>query len=65
MSEYVRRKYRQTLQLGLIKVVKDLFPEEKLKIPYSILDGIYCEFTGSLVSPREARLIEDRLKKLG
>ncbi|MGI6449475.1 MAG: uridine kinase family protein [Desulfitobacteriia bacterium] len=62
MSEYVRRKYRQTLQLGLIKVVKDLFPEEKLKIPYSILDGIYCEFTGSLVSPREARLIEDRLK---
>ncbi|HHV63964.1 MAG TPA: nucleoside kinase [Peptococcaceae bacterium] len=62
MSEYVMRKYRQTLQLGLIKVVKHLFPEEKLKIPYSILDGIYCEFIGSLVSPREARLIENRLK---
>ncbi len=63
MSENYMRKYRQTLQLGVIKVVKELFPEEKLKIPYSILDGIYCEFYGSLVSQREIRLMEAKLKE--
>jgi uridine kinase len=63
MSENFMRQYRQTLQLGLIKVVKELFPEEKLKIPYSILDGVYCEFSQSLVSPREVKLIESELKK--
>lgn len=62
MSEYYTRKYRQTLQLGLIKVITELFPEEKLKIPYSILDGVYCELSGSLVSPREVKLIEHKLK---
>jgi len=62
MSENYMRKYRQTLQLGLIKVIRELFPEEKLKIPYSILDGVYCELSGSLVSPREVKLIESRLK---
>jgi uridine kinase len=63
MSENFMRQYRQTLQLGLIKVAKELFPEEKLKIPYSILDGVYCEFSQSLVSPREVKLIESELKK--
>lgn len=62
MSEYFTRKYRQTLQLGLIKVIRELFPDELLKIPYSILDGVYCEFTGSLVSPREVELIKINLK---
>lgn len=57
------RKYRQTLQLGLIKVTQELFPEEHLKIPYSILDGVYCEFTNSLVSQREVKQIEKKLKK--
>ncbi|RNC29340.1 MAG: Uridine kinase [Candidatus Dichloromethanomonas elyunquensis] len=63
MSENFMRKYRQTLQLGLIKVVQELFPGERLKIPYSILDGIYCEFSGSLISQREVKLIESELKK--
>lgn len=62
MSEYYTRKYRQTLQLGLIKTVQKLFPDEKLKIPYSILDGVYCEFIGSLVSPREVQMIESSLE---
>ncbi len=62
MSEDYLRMYRQTLQLGLIKVIEELFPEEKLKIPYSILDGVYCEFIGSLVSNREVRLIESKLR---
>jgi uridine kinase len=62
MKENLIRKYRQTLLLGLIKVIQELFPEEMLKIPYSILDGVYCEFSGSLVSPREVRQIETALK---
>lgn len=61
MADESMRVYRQTLQLGLIKVVKDLFPEERLKIPYSILDGIFCELAGSTVSPREVSLIQTKL----
>ncbi|MGI5901363.1 MAG: uridine kinase family protein [Desulfitobacteriia bacterium] len=62
MSESYRRMYRQTLQLGLISVVEQLFPEEKLKIPYSILDGVYCELDSSLLSHREVKLIEEKLR---
>lgn len=61
MADDYMRRYRQTVQLGLIKVVQDLFPEEKLKIPYSILDGIFCELSGSIISPREVDLIGARL----
>lgn len=61
MPENYNRRYRQTLLLGLIKVIKELFPEEKLKIPYSILDAVYCEFPGSLISPREVNVIEQAL----
>ena len=63
MADDYMRMYRQTLQLGLIKVVKYLFPEEHLKIPHSILDGIYCELSGSVVSPREVMLIETKLNE--
>lgn len=63
MPDNDKRKYRQTLLLGLIKVIKELFPEEMLKIPYSIFDAVYCEFPGSLISPREVRLIEHTLHK--
>jgi len=62
MTEDFLRMYKQTLQLGLIKVIRDLFPDETLKIPYSILNGIYCEFSGSQVSIREVKLIETKLK---
>jgi len=62
MVESFMRTYRQTLQLGLVKVTQELFPEEHLKIPYSILDGVYCEFSGSLVSQREVKQIEEKLK---
>lgn len=62
MSESYVRQCRQTLQLGLIYVVQKLYPEEKLKISYSILDGVYCEFTGSPVSSREVKLIESHLQ---
>ncbi|MHB8125468.1 MAG: uridine kinase family protein [Desulfitobacteriaceae bacterium] len=52
---------RQSLILGLILTVKELFPNERLKIMHSILDGIYCELENSLLSPREVKKIEERL----
>jgi len=62
MSDYTIRRYRQSLILGLIGVVKDLFPSEQLKIAHSILDGVYCELNGSLLSSREVQKIEDHLR---
>jgi len=61
MSEYTIRRYRQSLILGLIGVVKNLFPSEQLKIAHSILDGVYCELEDSLLSSREVQMIEDHL----
>ena len=61
MRETHLRQGRQTVKLGLIKVVHDLFPEEKLKTSYSILEGVYCDLDGSLLSTREVRLIGERL----
>lgn len=62
MSEYTIRRYRQSLILGLIGVVKKLFPDEQLKISHSILDGVYCELDNSLLSIREVQKIEDLLR---
>ncbi|UWG95794.1 nucleoside kinase [Dehalobacter sp. DCM] len=62
MTDNYNRKYRQTILLGLIKVIKELFPDEILKIPYSIRDAVYCEFADSLISPREVKLIETTLQ---
>lgn len=62
MSDYTSRRYRQSLILGLIKVVKTLFPDEQLKISHSILDGIYCELDDSILSSREVQKIEDNLR---
>ena len=61
MSDYSIRKYRQSLLIGLIGVVKELFPSEQLKISHSILDGVYCELENSVLSSREIQTIEDRL----
>jgi len=62
MSEYTIRRYRQSLILGLIGVIKKLFPDEQLKISHSILDGVYCELENSLLSIREVKKIEDHLR---
>jgi uridine kinase len=63
MSDYLSRRYRQSLLLGLIEVIKDLFPDEQLKIAHSILDGVYCELENSLLSSREVEKIEKALQK--
>ncbi|NMA70191.1 MAG: nucleoside kinase [Desulfitobacterium sp.] len=55
------RQYRQTLIFGLIGIVEELFPEEQLKIQYSLLDGIYCELENSPLSSREVNQIKKRL----
>lgn len=62
IPESSHRQYRQTLILGLIRIARELFPQEQLKIAYSILDGIYCELENSLLSVREVTLIEEHLK---
>jgi len=62
MSDYTLRRYRQSLILGLIGVVKEIFPGEQLKISHSILDGVYCELIGSILSSREVQKIEDHLR---
>ncbi|SDB88741.1 uridine kinase [Raineyella antarctica] len=61
MRETHLRQGRQTVKLGLIKVVQDLFPEERLKTSYSILEGVFCHLDGSVLSTREVRLIGERL----
>lgn len=54
---------RQTVKLGLIKVIHDLFPGETLKTSYSILEGVFCNLEGSYLSVREVKLIETKLKE--
>ncbi len=63
MTETSYRRNRQSLVLGLIISVKELFPNERLKVMHSILDGIYCELENSLLSSREVRKIEERLNE--
>jgi len=62
MTAFELRRYRQSLILGLIGVVKQLFPGEQLKISHSILDGVYCELVNSTLSIREVQKIEDHLR---
>lgn len=62
MRETHLRQGRQTVKLGLAKVVHDLFPEERLKTSYSILEGVFCTLDDSVLSTREVRLIGDRLR---
>jgi len=63
MSETHLHKGRQTVKLGLIKAVHDLFPEEILKTSYSILEGIFCNLYGSILSTREVKQIELTLRE--
>ncbi len=55
------RENRQTVLLGLIKVTKDLFPEDELTVAYSIQTGLYCRLLNSVLSIREVKQIETKL----
>ncbi len=63
MKETHLQQDRQVVKLGLIKVVKDLFPDEVLKTAYSIEDGVFCRLTNSVLSEREVRQIAAGLDK--
>ena len=63
MRETHLRQGRQTVKLGLIKVINDLFPGETLKTAYSIQEGVFCKLTGSLLSEREVKQIEIKLQE--
>lgn len=63
MRETHLRQGRQTVKLGLIKVVGELFPDERLKTSYSILEGVFCGLDGSVLSTREVRTIRERLRE--
>lgn len=62
MSETHLWRGRQTVKAGLIKVAHDLFPEETLKISHSIVEGVFCNLDGSVLSTREVKLIEAGLR---
>jgi len=62
MMETHLLKRRQTVKLGLIKVIKELFPEETLKTAYSIQEGVFCKLAGSALSVREVEQINQRLQ---
>ena len=63
MSETHFSEGRQIVKLGLIKVIHDLFPEEKLKTSYSIPDGVFCNLVDSVLSVREVNLISSRMNR--
>jgi len=54
---------RQTVKLGLIILIKQLFPEESLKTAYTIGEGVFCRFKDTAISVREVRQIELKLKE--
>lgn len=57
------RQRRQTSKLGLVKVIRDLFPGEVLKTAYSIQDGVFCKLVGSALSEREVQQIGIKLQE--
>ncbi|MDR3288563.1 MAG: nucleoside kinase [Peptococcaceae bacterium] len=57
------RQSRQNIIIGLILTTQELYPEEQLKISYSILNGIYFELDNSPLSSREVTHIEEGLEK--
>ena len=63
MPDNYLRQNRQTLNLGIIKVARDLFPGYDLKMAYSIPQGVYCTLSGSALSEREVNLIEKKLNE--
>lgn len=63
MHETHLRKERQTIKLGLIKAVNDLFPGETFETVCSIQESVFCKLAGSALSEREVRQIDSRLRE--
>lgn len=52
-----------TAKIGVIKVTQEMFPEEQLKVTYSIHEGVFHNFVHSEISIREVKQIEAGVKK--
>lgn len=63
MIETHFRKGTQTLKLGVAKVMHDLFPNNAYKNAYSIGEGVFVNLVGSLLSVREVKQIEIKLRE--
>jgi len=63
MIETHFRKGAQTLKLGVAKVMHDLFPNEAFKNSFSIGEGVFVNLVGSLLSVREVKEIEIKLRE--
>jgi len=63
MIETHFRKGTQTLKLGVSKVMHDLFPDNAFKNAYSIEEGVFVNLVGSLLSVREVKQIEQKLRE--
>ncbi|MDD3199360.1 MAG: nucleoside kinase [Eubacteriales bacterium] len=64
MNETHLNRDRQTVKLGLIKVIQELFPDDMLKTAYSIQEGVFCRLKNSILSTREVGQIGKRLNEL-
>jgi len=63
MIETHFRKDTQTLKLGVAKVMHDLFPNDAFKNSFSIGEGVFVNLVGSLLSVREVKQIEIKLRE--
>lgn len=61
MRETHLSKDRQTVKLGLIKVIQELFPVDRLITAYSIQEGVFCHLNDSVLSIREVDQIRRSL----
>lgn len=58
------RIYRDTLKFVLVKAVRDLFPEERLRIRYSVNKGAFCQIIGRTAGEDEIGRIKARMRYL-
>ncbi len=59
------RMYQRSLSFVLMKAVRDLFPDGKLKIEHSISKGFYCELDKDpKLTPQNVLEIADRMRQI-
>jgi uridine kinase len=59
------RMYQRSLSFVLMKAVRDLFPQGKLKIEHSISKGFYCELQKRPeLSPEDVLKIAERMRQI-
>ena len=58
------RIYRKTLKFVLVKAIASLFPNNRLKIHYSVNKGSFCELIGRSIGHEDVNKIRKRMKYL-